>query len=95
MNKTDMNNILKSINNTIEDSYKSYDELAYDNNIDISSRGVQVISSEEANSIINELGYDDYEPQTIHLANLSNRETGMGDEKSDLHDYMSTKEDKQ
>lgn len=86
---------LNKINYTIEDSFYDYDEHAYYNDIDISSRGVEYISHEESLQIINELGYQDYEPQIIYMANLSDREKEMADEMSSLQDYMLTREDKQ
>ena len=86
---------INKINYAIEDSFQSYDEYAYYNNIDIESKGNEYISHEESLKIIADLGYDDYEPQVIYLANLSDRETGMGDEMSGLQDYMLTREDKQ
>lgn len=86
---------MRNINFTIEDSYYEYDEYAYYNNIDISSKGVEYISHEESLEIINELGYNDYEPQFNEY--LSKRKVDEIDsyEQSDLQDYMTTREDKQ
>ena len=86
---------MRNINFTIEDSFYDYDEYAYYNNIDISSKGVEYISHEESLSIIDELGYDDYESQYNEY--LSKRKVDEIDsyEQTDLQEYITTREDKQ